>query len=633
MEIHLLGLVKLRLDGDDVALGAAKQRAVLAMLALHANERVSADRLAEGLWGEQPPPSATKMVQIYVSRLRKLLEGAEAQILTRGRGYELRIPADRVDALRFERLVEAASRNGGDTNGALEAALSLWRGPPLDDLADEPFAAAEIRRLEELWLRARELAIDEALASGEHGRVIAELDELVAQHPLRERLHARRMLALYGCGRQAEALEAYHHARELLVGEIGVEPGPELRSVQEAILRQDPALEPRAEPRAAVRPERRRAGAVPPREGRRRVLVVASVVAIGAALLLAAAVALGGINLTGDETPTPPRVLPNSLVRIDPDTLEATDVVRVGSAPDLVMAAGGFVWITHHVLRDFGSARVRDAGDRTLKRVDPETGKVETVGGGLAPCGLAPDPSGDVWVANCFAAGGGDANVVRVDATTLDFEATYPVPERGLPAGEGYYRGLAYGGGSLWVGALGERSRQATVIQLDPRSGKQRAIRLPAPATGALAWAETSGELWVANFDEGTLTRVRASTRAVETVDVLSVNPAHILVDGEVVWVADWALPGVERLPAVGPSRQRLVELPVRNVTAGVWNIAAGEGYIWATTPRDRALWRIDPKTNEVKRIPMPYPPTGVTANEGDIWVTVRRTCHLGCRG
>jgi DNA-binding SARP family transcriptional activator/streptogramin lyase len=628
MEIHLLGLVKLRLDGGDVALGAAKQRAVLAMLALHANERVSADRLAEGLWGEQPPPSATKMVQIYVSRLRKLLEGAEAQILTRGRGYELRIPADRVDALHFERLVEAASRDGGDTNGALEAALSLWRGPPLDDLADEPFAAAEIRRLEELWLRARELAIDEALTSGEHGRVIAELDELVAQHPLRERLHARRMLALYGCGRQAEALDAYRHARELLVGEIGVEPGPELRSVQEAILRQDPALEPRAEPRAAVGQERRRAGAVAPREGRMRVLVVASVVAIGAALLLAAAVALGGINFTGDETPTPPRVLPNSLVRIDPDTLEATDVVPVGSAPDLVVAAGGFVWITHHVLEDSGPAPVRDAGDRTLKRVDPDTGEVETVGGGLAPCGLAPDPSGDIWVANCYASRGRDANVVRVDATTLDFEATYRVLEGDV--GAAYYRAFAYGGGSLWVGGPGEHGEDATVVQLDPHSGKQRATRI----TGAaLAWAETSGDLWASNFDEGALTRLHASTQAVETVNVLSVNPGHILVDGEVVWVGDWAIPKVERLGAVGPSRPRLVDLPVRDVTAGVWNIAAGEDHIWATTPRDRALWRIDPKTNEVKRIPMPYPPTGVTANERDVWVTVRRTCLGGCRG
>jgi streptogramin lyase len=324
-------------------------------------------------------------------------------------------------------------------------------------------------------------------------------------------------------------------------------------------------------------------------------------------------------------------VLPNSLVRVDPDTLEATTVARVGSAPDLVVAVGGFVWITHHILRDVGSDRVRDAGDRTLKRVDPETGEVETVGGGLAPCGLAPDPSGDVWVANCFGPGGRDPNVVRVDATTLRFEATYPV-QGDVPAGEGYYRGLAHGGGSLWwVGEPAER-KPATVIQVDPRSGEQRAIRLPNPGA-ALAWAETSGDVWVTNFEDGTLTRIRASTRAVETVNVLSVSPAHIVVDGETVWVGDWDLPGVERLRAVGSSRPRLVELPVRSFGTGVWQIAAGEGYIWATTPGDGALWRIDPKTNKVKRIPIPYPPTGVTTSEGDVWVTVRRTCIPGCRG
>ena len=106
---------------------------------------------------------------------------------------------------------------------------------------------------------------------------------------------------------------------------------------------------------------------------------------------------------------------------------------------------------------------------------------------------------------------------------------------------------------------------------------------------------------------------------------------AHILVDRETVWVGDWDHPRVERLRAVGPRRSRLVELPVRNFGTGVWQIAAGEGYIWATTPGDAALWRIDPKTNKVKRIPIPYPPIGVTANEGDVWVTVRRTCIPGC--
>jgi DNA-binding SARP family transcriptional activator/DNA-binding CsgD family transcriptional regulator len=243
MEIRLLGSLEASVDGRAIALGAAKQRAVLAMLALRPNAPVSVDRFVEGLWGEQPPPSAPKMVQLYVSQLRKLLDGEKAEILTRGRGYELRLAADSVDAVRFERLVADAAQAERTVNGAARQALALWHGPPLDDLADEPFAAAEIRRLEELWLRARELAIDEALAAAEHAVVIGELEDLVAEQPLRERLHAQRMLALYRCGRQADALGAYRHARNVLVEQVGVEPGSELRDLHEAMLRQDPSLE------------------------------------------------------------------------------------------------------------------------------------------------------------------------------------------------------------------------------------------------------------------------------------------------------------------------------------------------------------------------------------------------------
>jgi DNA-binding SARP family transcriptional activator/pimeloyl-ACP methyl ester carboxylesterase len=246
MEIRLLGLVEATIDGRPVALGAAKQRAVLAMLALRANAPVSTDRLIEGLWGEEPPPSARKVVQLHVSQLRKLLDGDATEIVTRGRGYELRLPAESVDALRFERLITAAERGEGTPNGAAREALSLWRGPALDDLADEPFAAAEMRRLEELWLRARELDIAGALAAGEHAIVLGELQELVDRHPLRERLHAQLMLALYRCGRQAEALEAYRQARAVLVAEVGVEPGPELRRLHEAILQQESSLDPTA---------------------------------------------------------------------------------------------------------------------------------------------------------------------------------------------------------------------------------------------------------------------------------------------------------------------------------------------------------------------------------------------------
>jgi DNA-binding SARP family transcriptional activator len=236
-------LVEASIDGREAALGGAKQRALLAMLALQPNAPVSADRLIEGLWGERAPSSALKMVQLYVSQLRKLIDDADAEILTRGRGYELRLPAEAVDAVRFERLVAEAARAEATPNTLAREALALWRGPPLDDIADEPFAAAEIRRLQDLWLRARELAIDDALAAGEHGTALGELEDLVAEHPLREGLHAQRMLALYRAGRQAEALEAYRHARDVLVQEVGLEPGPELRALHEAILRQDPAVD------------------------------------------------------------------------------------------------------------------------------------------------------------------------------------------------------------------------------------------------------------------------------------------------------------------------------------------------------------------------------------------------------
>ncbi len=248
MEVRLLGSVEALVDGQTLSLGGSKQRSVVAMLALHANSTLSGDELIDGLWGEDPPPSAAKNLQLYVSRLRKTLADgkAEAEIITRGRGYELRLPEESVDALRFEDLVQEASRepaSAAGANGAAGAALELWRGAPLADVASEPFAAPEIGRLEELHLRAIELAIDAELAAGRHDEVVAQLEELIAEEPLRERLHAQRMLALYRAGRQADALEAYREARATLIEQIGIEPGPELQSLQAAVLAQDPSLD------------------------------------------------------------------------------------------------------------------------------------------------------------------------------------------------------------------------------------------------------------------------------------------------------------------------------------------------------------------------------------------------------
>ena len=260
MQIRVLGYFEVDVDDRSVAVGGPKQRAVLAMLGLEANRTVSADRLAAGLWGEELPPSAGKMIQTYVSRLRHgMAEDGEAEILTHGRGYELRIDPELVDVHRLERLVAEAARS--NTQAAREA-LALFRGEPLADLADEPFATTEIPRLERLRETAAELAIDADLAAGRHQEVLPEIDALLGRSSLREHLHAQRMLALYRCGRQADALEAYRYARRTLVDEIGVEPGPDLRRLHEAILRQDPALD--VKPVAAELPHQLDASAWPP---------------------------------------------------------------------------------------------------------------------------------------------------------------------------------------------------------------------------------------------------------------------------------------------------------------------------------------------------------------------------------
>ena len=242
-EIRVLGRVDVLVNGWPLPLGGSKQRGVLAMLALRANQTVSADELIDGLWGERPPPSAAKNVQLYISRLRRAL-GTEASIVTHGRGYELQLPEDAVDAARFKRLVDRARRDGGPgmNGGVARDALELWHGAPLADVAEEPFAAPEIRRLQEFHLRAIEVTIATELAAGRHAEVIGELEALTSAHPLHERFHAQRMLALYRAGRQSEALEAYRGAHQTLSEEIGVEPGPELRRLHEEILAQDAAL-------------------------------------------------------------------------------------------------------------------------------------------------------------------------------------------------------------------------------------------------------------------------------------------------------------------------------------------------------------------------------------------------------
>jgi predicted ATPase/DNA-binding SARP family transcriptional activator len=246
MEFRILGPLEVY-DGDgEISLGGRKPRALLALLLLHPNEVVPTDRLIDELWGEDSPERAAAALRVNVSRLRKALP--QDVLTTRSPGYVLRVEPDALDLHRFERLV-GDGRNllarglAADASERLRDALSLWRGPALADFAYENFAQTAVARLEEIRVAAVELRIESDLALGRHDELVAELEALVAEHPLRERLRRYLMTALYRSGRQSDALDAYKDARRALVDELGIEPSPALQELERAILRQDPALD------------------------------------------------------------------------------------------------------------------------------------------------------------------------------------------------------------------------------------------------------------------------------------------------------------------------------------------------------------------------------------------------------
>lgn len=241
----MLGPIELVADDGPVRL-PAKQRRLLATLVIRAGQTSSADLLIDAVWGEAPPVSAANLVQVYMSQLRKALP-APARIATYSSGYALEVADGSLDAARFERLLEEGREAKGAGNPALAAsllrrALGLWRGQAYGELAYEQFARAEAERLEELRLVCIEERLEAELALGRHAEVVPELQSLAAAHPLRERLQAQTMLALYRCGRQTEALELYIGAHARLREELGLEPGSDLRELQRRILQQDPSL-------------------------------------------------------------------------------------------------------------------------------------------------------------------------------------------------------------------------------------------------------------------------------------------------------------------------------------------------------------------------------------------------------
>src|SRR5690348_757037 len=314
-QFRILGPLEVVRSGCAVPLGGRRQRAVLALLLLEANRVVSVDRLAEDIWDGHPPPGSATTLHSYVFRLRQALEpdrsrGAAGEVLmTKDRGYLLRVKAEHLDAAIFEEggMAGRAALEAGryaEAAQTLRTALGLWRGPVLADLADYPFTRPEAARLEEARLAAVEDRIDADLALGRHQALTGELERLAGEYPLRERLHEQLMLALYRCGRQAEALAAYRRVRDLLAGELGIDPGEPLQRLHGSVLAHDPALDwngtrlaaadghragtstPAASPPPG-RPPRRPAGGRRERQWLRRrgrrLLVVGSALAVAAA--------------------------------------------------------------------------------------------------------------------------------------------------------------------------------------------------------------------------------------------------------------------------------------------------------------------------------------------------------------
>ena len=536
------------------------------MLALQLGRTVSTDRLAEGLWGERPPASAPKMVQLYVSHLRRLLDGNGGEIVTHGRGYELRLSDGDVDAVRFEHLLD---------DGRAREALALWRGEALADVAYEPFAAPEIRRLEGLRLHAAELAIDADLHVGRHEHVIGELDTLIDQHPLREQLHARRMLALYRCGRQAEALEAYRDARAVLVEQVGVEPGAELRRLQEAILAQDPALDgAAAPPPTQARPPPTR----PPPHRRRGALIAAAAV-----LLLAGAAAFGISRLL--EPDELPGIDENYVGLIDPDGGRITKEYLVGRGPGAVVAGGGSTWVANTLVG-------------TISRIDREHARLVTIDVGGAPHGLAFG-AGSLWVAD------GDArSVAQIDPVTE--KVIQRIDIANVPIA------VAFAAGALWVasGVDGTLER----IELG-RSRGRRPIPLGSNPT---AMAAGAGALWVASEEAGTVTRVEPRSGTVVKAISVGNGPSAVATGEGAVWVVNGHDGTVSRID------------PATNTVTGIVRIggeptavAAGAGSVWVAGGEDGTIARIDPETlDDVERIHTGNSPSAVTVTGGRVWAT-----------
>ena len=590
LDFRILGPLEVK-DGErPLRLGGAKQRSVLAILLLHAGEVVSVDRLIDELWADDPPEDAQTALHQHVSRLRRLLEPHRV-IETRQPGYVVD-PDGALDLHRFERLRDEgrAALGGGraaDASDRLREALGLWRGRPLADLEHEPFAREATRRLDEAWLDALESRIDADLALGRHAELAGELQALVRSHPLRERLRAQLMLALYRSGRQSEALDAYADARRTLVGELGLEPGPELRRLQRAILEHDAALELEAEP-------------PPERPPRRRGLAVA----VGLAVVVAAGAVAAAVLGRDAE---PPRAaaarLGGELVAVDARTGRLERRIPVGRTPAAVSVGGGRAWLV-------------DADARTVLAVDPASGAVETLATGATPTDIAAG-DGSVWVANgeplpdAQFIGPVATSVARIEMATRTPRAESSLPRTRTAVSNRVDNHVAVSPTAVWA-----VTPDFAVVRIDPAT---TAVTATSRAIEAVAVAAGGAGVWVLGTDGAVVRLDERTARVRARARVPATSATAIAVGADAAWVTSatdgtlWRIAG-DRRPAVGAV----------DLEPGIADVAATRDGVWVVNPLAGTLVRVDAATSEAGApVSLGAIPRSVAADDETVWVAV----------
>ncbi len=580
MQFRTLGMLEVWDDGRQVPLGQGRQRALLALLLLHPNEVVSIDRLIEDFWGEQAPPSAPKVIQGYVSQLRRVLP--PDAIVTRGSGYLLRVFD--TDAAEFERLLSGArSEDPADAARTLRAALGLWRGRALADVEYEGWAQGEISRLEELRLVALEERIAADLALGLHADVVAELESLVVAHPLRERLRSLLMLSLYRCDRQVEALEVYRSTRAALVDALGVEPSKALQRLEQRILAQDPALD--LQVIDSIGTDASEAVFAPtglrrfPRRRRDAALIG------GGALVLAAAIGTGAYELT--RGPTRVLAIPNSLAAIDPSTNRVSSDTVVGNTPTAVAVGAGSVWVLN-------------SNEQTISGIDPGTRKLQRTIPAAKPASDIALGGGAIWVA-------GASNVLaKIDPNAPLTAKTLALPGAGNPLVGGEPSWVAADTHSVWATSTG------AVWRIAPAPRRKFSV-IQINCCGPIALG--LGSVWVAD-DLGV---VRLDIRSGARIPIkLPFHASGLAVGLGGVWVTD-AL--TNRVWRIDPNLNDVSG--TTSVGQQPSGVAVGARSVWVASA-DGTVSRIDPTTTKVTAtLTVGGTPIGIAFGQGEVWVSV----------